>query len=216
MTKKSRREEKVEYEPKIKKISFIQQHPRLFWLIIIIALLFALNVGLVLPLGFLSIIYEIELAILQFFRIPIPMWLFLIFIILAAMFGIYLIPRIEIPDADEKYIYTSTWSDGKLRYFKTLGGMTLALNDAWCVKTGFLRYTMIGAVDNKEIDEKEKVILYESKNLEVTKSLIDREEMEHYKKKLAALEKDRKGDSIVLTVPQLIELMKEYRREEGK
>ena len=183
---------------------------------IIIALLFALNIGLLLPLGFLSIIYEIELAILQFIRIPIPMWLFIISLILAAIFGIYFIPRIEIPDADEKYIYTSTWSDGKLRYFKTVGGTVLALNDAWCVKTGFLRYTMIGAVDNKEIDERENVILYESKNLEVTKSLIDKEEMEHYKKKLAALEKDRKGDTVVLTVDQLIEFLREYRREEGK
>ncbi len=186
---------------------FVSYHPRLSLIIIFLIIIFAFNIALFLPLNFSSILYNLEITILQALRIPIPTWIVLIIMIITLFHGIYFIPRLEIPSTEEKFIYTSTWTDGKLRYFKVFGiNKPIAVDEEWIKRIGWKRYILVGNI--RVITETDDAIIYESEELEVSQSIELQHELDLYKRKVAQLEEDRKADKIIMTKKELLEFLK--------
>ncbi len=167
--------------------NFIQEHPILLWTIIIIVILAALNFALLLPSVFATIFYEVEQFFIRLFLLPITLNRIELFIILiiVAVISYFLVPMIWIPSTGEAFIYRKSYSDGVLRYFKKLNGETIAINEQWIAKK-WLKYVVIGKIEN--IAENNGILTYESKNLEVTQSLLDKSYVEALQERIANLE----------------------------
>lgn len=164
---------------------------------IIIAILLALNVVLFLPLGLTAELFELWLAFIQALRLMIPLWLAFTLMIFAALFGIYLMPRVEFVDVDEKYIYFKQKSDGNRHYFLTMEGWKGCSED-FTRKVGFFRYSVIGSIEaitESKLDDK-PVEIYESKNLEVSQDLALLAENRHLKRTIAQMERDQRNTSL--------------------
>lgn len=180
---------------------------------ILIGIIFALNATLFLPLGLTAVLFEMWLAFIQAIRLLIPLWMGLFLMLLAALFGIYLIPRIEIPDTDEKYIYLGHENDGNLHYFKVLHGK-LAFKDEYVKRVGLFRFTVIGEVSSAREDERTGITTYESEDLEVTQDLAVLAENKHLKRRISQMERDQRNSRISTTIDEMgdfVEKTKERR-----
>jgi len=162
---------------------------------VIIAILLALNMVLFLPLGLTAELFELWLAFIQALRLMIPLWMVFVLMAFAALFGIYLVPRIEIPDNDERYVYFKHESDGNLHYFSTLHGK-LAFKDDYVRRVGFFRFTVIGEVSTINEDTRTGLMTYESEDLEVTQDLALLAENRHLKRMIAQMERDQRNTSL--------------------
>ena len=194
--KEKKEKKKSKRRTSVKKRSFWRDHPLFTYFILIIIFIAALNIALFLPLGIIDILYTIEQAIIRFFLLPIPLHrieLFII-IIIALIVGYFVFPILWIPSTEEWFIYRSTWSDGKLRYFqipfkKNYKGMPLriALPEDWAFKKG-LKWICLGEVESREENEEENVIAYQSKDIEVTKALWEIEHKKALEERILTLE----------------------------
>lgn len=177
---------------------------------IFIGIIFALNVALFLPLGLTAVLFELWLAFIQAIRLMIPVWIALLLVLIATLFGIYMIPRLEIPDSDERYIYLEHESDGNLHYFKTLHGK-LAFKDEYIKKVGWFRFTVIGEVSSVSEDERTGIITYESEDLEVTQDLALLTENKHLKRLIAQIERDQRNRRISTTMDEMGDFVEKTR-----
>ena len=196
--------------PPARRASFLRRHPLLFYFLLALILFTALNVGLLLPLGTLSILYEIEHAIIKFFLLPVTFqrFEFIIIAIILLIAGYFIIPIVWIPSSGEWFIYTRTWTDGKLRYFKKLfGEYDIAFPEEWAEKKG-LKWICLGRVTSREENDKLKVISYQSDNIEVTKALWEAEHVRALEEKIIQLEDALKKGAIVLP-PEYAQLITE-------
>jgi len=167
--------------------TFLQNHPLLFYAILAIIILAALNFALLLPTAVASIFYEIEQFFIRLFLLPITLNRIELFILLAIVAAIsyFFVPIVWIPSTGEAFIYRGTYSDGKLRYFKKLNGKIIAINEKWPAKK-WLKYVVMGRIES--ISENNDILIYESKDLEVTQSLLDKSYVEALQERIAALE----------------------------
>ena len=179
---------------------------------IIIAILLALNVVLFLPLGLTAELFELWLAFIQALRLMIPLWLAFALMAFAALFGIYLMPRIEIPDTEERYVYFKHESDGNLHYFTTLHGK-LAFKDDYVRRVGFFRFAVIGEVSSINEDERTGIMTYESEDLEVTQDLALLAENRHLKRTIAQMERDQRNTSLSKLLDMLGSFMEKAREK---
>lgn len=194
--------------------TFFSQHPFISYLLIAAAILFIFNISLLLPQQIGAIFYTIEHFFIRFFLLPITMHRITLFAILfvTAAIGYFIFPVVYIPWTEDIFIYRSSYSDGMLRYFKTLSGKTIAMNEEWLRKK-WLKYTLIGQVGN--ISEKNGIIVYESKSLEVTKAIIEQEHIASILEALDAREYDIANGKIIPAelYDALIEFLKRGREE---
>ena len=197
--KKEDKEEKwviwQEEQPERSRFAYFVELPFYMKVFVIIAVLLALNMVLFLPLGLTAELFELWLAFIQALRLMIPLWMVFVLMAFAALFGIYLVPRIEIPDNDERYVYFKHESDGNLHYFSTLHGK-LAFKDDYVRRVGFFRFTVIGEVSSINEDERTGIMTYESEDLEVTQDLALLAENRHLKRTIAQMERDQRNTSL--------------------
>ncbi|HEC82523.1 MAG TPA: hypothetical protein ENI53_01375 [Thermoplasmatales archaeon] len=199
---------------KKKKKNFIKEHPLLFYIILIIAILAALNFALLLPSGVTGIFYEIEHFLIRLFLLPVTLHRIelLIIIFIVAVVSYFVIPIFWIPSTDEAFIYRSTWSDGRLRYFKRWNGEIIAVNEDWLAKK-WLKYVLLGEVESINENEKENMLVYESKEMEVTKALIDQDYIKTLEERIENLEKDlATGKQIPPEIMELLMIRKEEKQ----
>ncbi len=202
--------------PRKKPKTFLQEHPLVFYILIVATIILALNIVILFPPGLASIFYDIEHFIIRFFLLPMPLHRIELFIIilLAAIAGYFAVPMLWIPSADETFFYRKSWSDGKLRYFKTWLGNIVAVNEDWLVKKG-LKYVLIGDIESISEND-EGITVYEGKDMEVTQALLDQSYKEALEERISKLEETiKKGQQIP---PELIDLIKTIvtRQEEKK
>jgi len=185
--------------------SFIKDHPIIFYIIIIAAIFFALNIGLFLPLHVLDILYDIEHTIIRLFTASmiIQRWELLIILFVTAAVGYFIFPIVWIPSTGDWYIYKRQWTDGKLHYFETLSGKIIALNEDWVARK-WMKYVLLGEVESIAEQENGDIIAYQSKELEVTKALIVEEHIRALERKILQLEKDMEKGAVVLS-PDVVE-----------
>lgn len=169
--------------------TFLQSHPTLFYIIIIIIILAALNFALLLPSLVASIFYEIEQFFIRLFLLPITLNRIELFILIAIVAAIsyFIMPVVWIPSTGESFIYRGTYSDGILRYFKKFNGEIIAVNEEWVARKWF-KYVVIGKITN--VSENEGILTYESKDLEVTQSLLDKDYVEALQERIRKLENE--------------------------
>lgn len=181
--------------------TFLQSHPTLFYIIIAIIILAALNFALLLPSLVASIFYEIEQFFIRLFLLPITLNRIELFILLAiaAAISYFIIPIVWIPSTGESFIYRKTYSDGVLRYFKKLNGEIIAINEDWVAKKWF-KYVVIGRITN--ISMNEGILTYESKDLEVTQSLFDKSYVEALQERIRKLEEEIANAREIFPPPQ--------------
>jgi|Deesub1362A_J573_1020465.scaffolds.fasta_scaffold01023_19 hypothetical protein len=202
--------------PRKKPKTFLQEHPIVFYILIVATIILALNIVILFPPGLAGIFYDIEHFIIRFFLLPMPLHRIELFIIilLAAIAGYFAVPMLWIPSADEIFFYRKSWSDGKLRYFKTWLGNIVAVNEDWLVKKG-LKYVLIGDIESISENE-EGIMVYEGKDMEVTQALLDQSYKEALEERISKLEETiKRGQQIP---PELIDLIKTIvtRQEEKK
>lgn len=184
------------------RLAYFFELPLYIKIFIIIAIIFALNAALFLPLGITAILFEIWLGFLQFVKLQIPLWMvFIIGAVLLAI-GTYLIPRIDIPSLEDRYVYFSQWKDGNLRYFRTLHG-TLVFKDAWVKNIAWFRWVAIGKVEVETTDERSRITAYESRNLEVSKDIAIEQENRHLKRIIAQMERDQRKGKLLTTLEEI-------------
>jgi len=181
--------------------TFLQSHPILFYIIIIIIVLAALNFALLLPSLVVSIFYEIEQFFIRLFLLPVTLNRIELFILLAIVAAIsyFIMPIVWIPSTGESFIYRKTYSDGILRYFKKFNGEIIAVNEDWVAKK-WLKYVVIGRITN--VSENEGILTYESKNLEVTQSLFDKSYIDALQSRIGKLEKEIANAREIFPPPQ--------------
>jgi len=203
--------------PRRKPKTFLQEHPLVFYILIVATIILALNIVILFPPGLASIFYDIEHFIIRFFLLPMPLHRIELFIIilLAAIAGYFAVPMLWIPSADETFFYRKSWSDGKLRYFKTWLGNIVAVNEDWLVKKG-LKYVLIGNIESISESE-EGIMVYEGKDMEVTQSLFDQSYIEALQDRIKDLENSiAAGKQIPPEILDLIKALATRRQEETK
>ncbi len=193
------REEPAEQK---RRFAYFFELPLYIKIFIIIAIIFALNAALFLPLGITAILFELWLGFLQFVKLQIPLWMVFIMGAVLLAIGTYLIPRIDIPSLEERYIYLSQWKDGNLRYFNTLKG-TLVFKDAWVKNIAWFRWVAIGNVEVETTDERSRITAFESRDLEVSKDIAIEQENRHLKRIIAQMERDQRRGKTAITIEEL-------------
>ena len=204
------KDEKKKKEVRKKQRNFARDHPYLFYIILIIIVVTSFNIGLFLPLRVLGILYDIEYSIVQFFLLPIILqrWEFFIIAAILLVIGYFAVPIVWIPSTGEWFIYTKTWSDGKLRYFKKLlDPYVRAFPEEWAAKKG-LKWICLGRVKSREENSKLKVIAYQSDNIEVTKALWEKEHTRALEQRIIQLENDL-AKGVITLPPEYAELITE-------
>lgn len=111
----------------------------------------------------------------------VPIWFTILLMILAAIFGIYCIPRLEIPSLGEKYLYLSRQIDKNKCKFYVLSDYPFVVHPDRVHRIGFFRYIINGEVSIK-FDQIKKEYKVESQNLEITKNLELEEEIKMLRK----------------------------------
>jgi len=161
--------------------SFFRKSPRerrrsslLFYFVLLLIMLFALNVALLLPQQLSSVFYEIEIWIISFLRSPLTLqvWVWMVISVLLVLGGYFLLPVLTIPETEEFFIVRDTWLEGEIRFFKTLTGKTIGVHREYVKSFGvwkFKHYFVIGFVGRVVFDD---YILYQSRDLEVTKIIL--------------------------------------------
>ena len=186
-----------EEQPERSRFAYFIELPFYMKVFVIFAVLLALNMVLFLPLGLTAELFELWLAFIQALRLMIPLWLAFVLMVFAALFGIYLIPRVEFADIDEKYIYFKQNSDGNRHRFLTTEGWK-GCSEAFVRKVGFFRYSVIGSIE--AITESKwngkPIEIYESKNLEVSQDLALLAENRHLKRRINQMERDQRNTSV--------------------
>jgi len=199
---------------------FLKEHPVLFTVIIFIAVMFALNVAMLLPATIPSVFYEVEMFFLRLFLLPITLHrieLILILIVVAAV-GYFVFPVLWIPAIDERIWYRSTWTDGRLRYFKKMFGGDIVAVDESMLKKHWLKYVLLQDIESISEND-EGITIYEGKEMTVTHSLIEQEFISSLQKRIEQLETDlAQGKQIPPEVWEVIKaaLTKYPQKEEKK
>lgn len=204
------KDEKGKKKVRKRRRNFARDHPYLFYAIVIIIIVTSFNIGLFLPLKVLGILYDIEYSIVQFFLLPVifQRWEFFIVAAILLIIGYFAIPIAWIPSTGEWFIYTRTWSDGKLRYFKKLlDPYVRAFPEEWAAKKG-MKWICLGKVTSRTEDSKLKVISYQSDNIEVTKALWEKEHTRALEDRIIKLEEALARGAITLP-PEYAELLTE-------
>jgi len=161
--------------------SLLKKRPRerrkrsfLYYFVLILLVLFALNVAMLPTTKLSSLFYEIEIWVISFLRMPLTfqVWSWLIISIFLIFGGYFLLPLLTIPATEEFFIVRDSWLEGEIRYFKTLTGKIIGVHKDYVKDFGiwiFKHYFVIGFVGRIVYED---FILYQSKDLEVTRSIL--------------------------------------------
>jgi len=184
---------------------------------IVVAVILGFNIALFLPLGMTAVAFEVWLGLLQLVKLQLPLWLYLLVLIPVVLSGIYLVPRIEIPDAGAdgvKAIYLSKRTDGNREKFRTLSQHgTIVVNRAWVRHVGFFRYVVVGKVKLLQYDEKQQQTTVQSEQLEVERDEALQEENRILKKEIKQMRRDHAKGGAYVTRDHLEEMLNRSRRE---
>ena len=153
-----------------------------------------------------ALYFELWLLILQFLHTPIyfQMWWFIPTIFFTAWLGWFIIPSLEILSTRERKLYTRTWVEGDLRYFKLLNGSLYVLPKQAVVKRG-LRWTTIAPLSRTP---QGSYVVYQTSKLEVNESLMWKRVAESLIEELKKYRAEKERKETVLTLEELIELEK--------
>ena len=177
----------------MKRKKFFDEHPLIKLIIFAMILAFGFNIIFFKLFGFASLVYEIELIILRSLRFNIPAWICGIGFILSTFFGIYFIPRFEVPSKDLKKTYLYSYTEGNSKIFVTWNRDEYEFPMEWCKKQGLLRWTIIGDanLENPYKLGKGKIrYVFETKDLEITRENTERELSEFWMEMFASLKDD--------------------------
>lgn len=200
------------FKPKAKKKDAPSSWP--FKIILFFLLLFALNFALLIPQEIVSLLYEVEIGILQFLFMPVrfQVWFLISAAVATAALGYSLFPVVYVPSLGKKgkhYFYVRSWREADLRWFRLWSGYYLAVNASIMSEFG-KRVTVFASV---ECNYNGNTITLQTKALEVDLSMINTRRIKTLQETIATLEAEREG-VIQISKNDAVSLMR--RRENGE
>ena len=143
--------------------------PLSYWIVIVLIGVLLLNFVFLFPPQLSALFFESELWLIQFLRMPVitQMWEFIFYSLIIAWIGWYIMPVIEIPWTNESHFYTRRSVQNGVVFFTMLNGMKIAVSMD-VLKKRVKRWMVIAPVDRNIQGD---IIVYETKNLEITTSL---------------------------------------------
>ena len=196
--------------------TYFLEMPLYMKIFILIAVILGLNIALFLPLGFTAVVFELWLGLLQLVKLQLPLWIYALIAVPLFLVGIYLVPRIEIPDAGEggiRAIYLRHTSDGAREYFHTWSPHgKIKVNRAWVRRIGLFRFVVVGKVKLLQFDDNKKETTVQSEQLEVEQDEALKEENRILKKEIKQMRRDHAKGGVYMTRDHFEKLM-EHRRD---
>ena len=189
-----------------------QQHGFWFYFIGFLIFLFALNVAL-LPLNQISsLLYEVEIWLISFLRMPIrsQLWFTILILGLVWILGYILTPVLSIPSTGEWFIVLRRWQENELVYYKTLGGTVIATHYSNTSRKGMHHFIYDRVVPMWYQGK----WLYQTIDLEALKNEIAQNVIEVLSNQVAILEESEANREPKLTIEEIKRLMSKGGEEE--
>lgn len=201
---------KKKIRPKIKK----ERKPKskLFYLIMFLLIITALNFALLLPSQISNVFLEVELFFLQTARQPIrflQVWSFILLIVMTSAFGYNLFPRVKVSSIGEygkTYFYRRKWIEDDTRFFKTWLGYVIGVNEKVVTPTKFGLAYHISANVKKNQDG--NFIALETEELEVTRSVHEKKRAEYLMEQISILYDSLENQEVPYSKDELSDMMK--------
>ena len=181
--------------------TFLQSHPTLFYIIIAIIILAALNFALLLPSLVASIFYEIEQFFIRLFLLPITLNRIELFILLAIVAAIsyFIIPIVWIPNLETAFFYKRVYPEGDFMVFERFRGKPLKVRSEW-IRKKWLKYVVIGKAE--VIGEVDDAIIIDGEDLASIANYLNIRLMEAYQERIRRLEEEIANAREIFPPPQ--------------